>query len=74
MGSSLGGDVIPLLKGSSREVIGENIRELRNTGRPEDQAIAIAMNTAGKARPKKGKKPHIGKPATAAHLGPMKKL
>ncbi len=46
---------MPLFKGSSKEVIGENIRELRHSGRPEAQAVAIAMRSAGKAKPKKGK-------------------
>ena len=64
-----------LLKGSSREVIGENIRTERNAGRPEDQAIAIAMHTAGKgkkSKPHKGTKPR--KAAAASHLGPMPKV
>lgn len=43
---------MPLLKGSSQSVISQNIKELRNSGRPEKQAVAIAMQTAGK-----GKKP-----------------
>ena len=49
---------MPLLNGSSKSIISENIRELRNSGRPENQAIAIAMKKAGKhkARNKKTKK------------------
>ncbi len=43
-------DDMPLTKGSSREVISENIRELRNSGRPEAQAVAIAYSKAGKGR------------------------
>jgi hypothetical protein len=34
---------MPLLSGSSDEVLHENIRELRNSGYPEDQALAIAL-------------------------------
>lgn len=41
---------MPLEKGSSKEVISRNIATERNAGKPEDQAIAIAMRTAGKAR------------------------
>ena len=46
---------MPLLKGSSKSVIGSNISELRHSGYPEKQAIAIAFSKAGKAK-KKGKK------------------
>jgi hypothetical protein len=46
---------MPLKKGSSRKVIGENIRTEVKAGRPQKQAIAIAMRTAGKTRPR-GKK------------------
>jgi hypothetical protein len=45
---------MPLKKGSSKETISYNIRELRASGRPQDQAVAIAMDKAGKSR--KGKK------------------
>lgn len=40
---------MPLLNGSSHEVISENIRELRNAGHPEDQAIAIALHKSREA-------------------------
>jgi hypothetical protein len=38
---------MPLKRGASREVISENIAELRRSGRPAEQAAAIAL---GKAR------------------------
>jgi hypothetical protein len=41
---------MPLVKGSSREAISENIATERSAGKPEDQAIAIAMSEAGKSR------------------------
>jgi len=44
---------MPLKKGSSKKTISSNIRTEMNAGRPQKQAIAIAMRTAGKARPKK---------------------
>ena len=44
---------MPLKKGSSRKVIGQNITTEMNAGRPKRQAIAIAMRKAGKARKKK---------------------
>lgn len=48
---------MPLKKGNSKKVIGQNIAELKRSGRPTDQAVAIAFSKAGKARGKgKGKK------------------
>jgi len=46
---------MPLLKGSSKGVISENIKELMRTGRKQDQAVAIALHTAGKGRKHKRK-------------------
>ena len=47
---------MPLMKGSSKEVIEANIRELRHSGYPEKQSIAIAYSQAGKSNKKKHKK------------------
>ena len=44
---------MPLKPGKSRKALGENIRELRKTGRKPKQAIAIAFSV--RDRPKKGK-------------------
>jgi len=45
---------MPLLKGSSKKVISENIRREVRAGRSQKQAIAIAMRAAGKSRPAYG--------------------
>lgn len=42
---------MPLKKGSSKKTISQNIRTEIHAGKPQDQAIAIAMRKAGKARP-----------------------
>ena len=38
---------MPLKRGKSEKVIGENIRTERHAGKPEKQAIAIAESEAG---------------------------
>lgn len=45
---------MPLKKGSSEEVISANIRELVKSGRPHDQAVAIALSEARKHKKKGG--------------------
>lgn len=43
---------MPLVKGSSKKAVSENIRREMNSGRPQKQAIAIAMSKAGKSKKK----------------------
>jgi len=43
---------MPLEKGKSKKVISRNISELRHSGYPQKQAIAIAMSKAKKKRKK----------------------
>jgi len=43
---------MPLLKGSSQDTIGKNIKEEMKS-KPRKQAIAIALNVAGKSKKNK---------------------
>lgn len=47
---------MPLVKGKkakAKKGISSNIRAERNSGKPEDQSIAIAMSLAGKSKKRK---------------------
>jgi len=41
---------MPLKRGSSKKVVSENIRREMHAGKPQKQAIAIALSKAGKSR------------------------
>lgn len=45
---------MPLKEGSDKKVVSQNISELVHSGRPQKQAIAIALNNARKSNNQKG--------------------
>jgi len=46
---------MPLDKSKSKKAVSNNIRTEMNEGKPQKQAVAIALSVAGKSK-KKGKK------------------
>tara|TARA_R100001369_G_scaffold37034_1_gene62434 strand:+ start:53 stop:199 length:147 start_codon:yes stop_codon:yes gene_type:complete len=44
---------MPLTKGKTKKAVSSNVKKLKGEGFPQKQAVAIALNTAGKGRRKK---------------------
>lgn len=62
---------MPLKKGSSQKTVSSNIGELVSSGRPQKQAVAIALDTARHARAAGGmlRMPKPPKGPSGVHLG-----
>lgn len=43
---------MPLKRGSSNKTVSANVRKLMDEGRPQKQAVAIALRKAGKGKGK----------------------
>jgi len=44
---------MPLKPGKSQKVVSANIRKLKDEGKKQPQAVAIAMRTAGRPQPRR---------------------
>lgn len=67
----LGVNDMPLKTGSSNKTVGSNIKTEINSGKPQKQAVAIALSKAGRSN--KGKDMPKGKPSMQRRTKPKVK-
>jgi hypothetical protein len=51
---------MPLTKGYGKKTVSENVKREMNSGKPQRQAVAIALDTARRAKAAATKKPKKG--------------
>ena len=60
---------MPLKPGDSEATVSANIAELRRSGRPQDQSVAIALDEARRTAPgNPHKMPHHGRGRKGIHI------
>jgi hypothetical protein len=62
---------MPLKQGSSQKTVSSNISELIHSGRPQKQAIAIALDTARRTKKEVGGGMAEGEAVSKVHKGPI---
>ena len=60
---------MPLQSGSSKAAVSANIAELKRSGRPQKQAVAIALSKAGKSGVLRKKKTKGVRPGSDGDIG-----
>jgi hypothetical protein len=60
---------MPLKEGSSRETVSSNIETEMEHGKPQPQAVAIALKKAGLSNQDAGNIPDVVTPAESAAVG-----
>ena len=49
---------MPLIRGTSNKTVSKNVETEMHAGKPQDQAVAIALSKAGRSKKRKAPKGH----------------